>query len=156
VFKLNSKRKIELVIIVASLGFAVLFRYYTLWTRTIDASPRRLMAGDRWTYKVLFPGSKSYQLTQSVQEVMDVNGTRAYLFLRDDAQHISTEYLWITVDWREIKTNTPYIGNIPANTTVTYTPPIDLFRFPLRVGERWTVNSTLRTTTILENTTVES
>lgn len=118
--------------------------------------PRHLEVGDRWTYKVAFPDSHSYQMTESVKGIIDVNGTEVYLLLRDDAQHISTQCLWITLDWHQIRTFTPNIGNLPANSTITYTPPVKLFQVPLRVGDHWTVKSTKRTITIVKKTTIDS
>jgi hypothetical protein len=102
--------------------------------------------GDEWTYKVLFPDSKSYQLTEKVQQIFKSNGTRFYLIFRDDAHHISTQYIWITADWREIKTFKPQIGNLLVNSTDTYSPPAELFHIPFHVGDRWTVKSQVITT----------
>jgi hypothetical protein len=81
---------------------------------------------------------------------------KAYVLFKDDPQHLSTQYLWITLDWHEIKTFTPSIGNLLANSTVTYTPPIQLFHVPFRVGDQWTVKSVVRTVTIVKNTTIDS
>ncbi len=64
-----------------------------MWKNPEAASPRHLEVGDSWTYKVVFPDSKSYQLTELVYATDNVNGTAAYVLFMDDARHISTQYL---------------------------------------------------------------
>jgi hypothetical protein len=103
---------------------------------------------------VLYPDSKNYQITETVQSILQLNGADTYLILRDDQQHISTQYLWITADWHEIKTLKPQIGNLNANSTVSYTPPVELFRIPFRFGDRWSVTSTARMITIINGTKI--
>jgi hypothetical protein len=115
---------------------------------------RRLTVGDSWSYKIVFPDSESYQLTESVRGIIDLNGTETYMILRDDPHHISTQYLWITFDWYEVRTFTPAIGNLFANSTVTYNPPIQLFHVPFHVGDQWNVKTTVLTK--LKNTTISS
>jgi len=145
---------VALVLLVAIL--ATLSPLAFMWNETRSTLPRRLAAGDSWNYKVVFPDSKSYQLTVSVRDLADLNGTEAYVILYDDSQHLSTQYLWITLDWHEVKTFRPTIGNLLANSTTIYTPPVQLFQVPLHIGDKWTVNSTLHTTTEVKNTTITS
>jgi hypothetical protein len=118
--------------------------------------PRRLEVGDRWDYKVLYPDSKSYEMTETVQSILPLNGSETYVILRDDAQHISTQYFWITTHWHEIKAFKPHIGNLMANSTVTYAPPIELFRLPFHSGDQWTVTCTAQTVTVIDNKTIDS
>jgi len=133
--------------------------FYPLATRCYElegASTRRLSVGDSWNYKVVFPDSESYQLTESVRAIIDLNGTETYMILRDDPHHISTQYLWITIDWHEVRTFTPAIGNLLANSTITYKPPVQLFQVPFHVGDQWNVKSTMLTITRLNNATISS
>ena len=119
------------------------------WNLTTPSRPRSLMVGDSWTYKVIYPDGESFVLTETVKDFQELNGTKAYVIMRDDVQHIFTEYLWITPDWQEIKTFQPNIGNLNANSTVTYSPPIRLFQIPFNVGDSWLVNSSITTVTEL-------
>ena len=116
--------------------------------------PRKLQVGDSWTYKVLFPDSKSYTLKETVQSITEINGTAVYLIYSDDDQHTSTNYMWLTPDWHELETYRPQIGNLQANSTTIYDPPAELFRLPFHVGDRWLVNSTMTTSTVLRGETV--
>lgn len=151
-----SKRSIAALVLLVSILIVAFYPFTLIWQEPRGLPPRHLEVGDRWIYKVAFPDSHSYQMTESVKGIIDVNGTKVYLLLRDDAQHISTQYLWITLDWHEIRTFTPNIGNLLANSTITYTPPVKLFQVPLRVGDHWTVKSTKRTITIVKNTTIDT
>jgi hypothetical protein len=116
------------------------------WRNTADLAPRQLDVGDKWTYKVLFPDAKSYQFTEEVANITEYNGTEAYVLFRDDSQHISTQYMWVTIDWREVTVFKPHVGNTLTNATETYNPPLQIFQTPFRVGEQWTIESTLYTT----------
>lgn len=126
------------------------------WHESKGALTRRLAVGDSWNYKIVFPDSESYQLTESVKGIIDLNGTETYVILRDDLHHISTQYLWITLDWHEVGTFRPAIGNLLANSTMTYKPPVQLFQVPFHVGDQWNVKSTVLTITKLSNTTISS
>ena len=117
------------------------------WYELKDALPRPLEVGDSWNYKIAFPDSESHQLTESVRGIIDLNGTEKSMILRDDAHHISTQYLWITLDWHELRTFTRAIGNLLANSTVTYNPPVQIFQVPFHVGDQWNVKTTMRTIT---------
>jgi len=116
--------------------------------------PRQLQVGDSWTYKVVFPDSKSYRLKEIVQSRTEINGTEAYVIYSDDDQHIYTNYMWLTPDWHELETYKPQIGNLEANSTATYNPPAELFHLPFHVGDQWTVKSTITTSTVLRNETI--
>lgn len=116
--------------------------------------PRQLQVGDRWTYKVLFPDSKSYTLREIVQSRTEINGTEVYVIYSDDDQHISTSYMWLTPDWHELETYRPQIGNLQASSTAIYDPPAELFHLPFHVGDRWFVNSTITTSTVLRGETI--
>jgi len=122
----------------------------------VASRPRPLMVGDSWTYKVIYPDGETFLLSEKVEAVQELNGTKTYVILRDDAHHISTEYLWITPDWREVKTFLPSIGNLDANSTVTYSPPIRLFHIPFTVGETWLVNSSMTTVTELSKSKTQT
>ena len=150
------RRSVVTLVLLMSLVIAAFYPLAIIWNESRALLPRRLVVGDSWTYKVVFPDSKSYEMTESVREMIDLNGTEVYLLLRDDTQHLSTEYLWITLDWQEIKTFTPNIGNLLANSTTTYTPPVQLFQVPFRVGDQWTVKSAVRTITKVKSTTIDS
>jgi hypothetical protein len=126
------------------------------WHESTGAFTRRLAVGDSWNYKIVFPDSESYQLTESVRGIIDLNGTETYVILRDDPHHISTQYLWITLDWYEVKAFTPTIGNLLANSTITYKPPVQLFQVPFHVGDQWNVKSAALTTTKLNNIIISS
>jgi hypothetical protein len=130
--------------------------YNFLLNLTVTGVPRPLRVGDEWTYKVTYPDGESYSLTESVEKLANLGGTGTYLILRDDPQHISTEYLWITTDWLETKTFQPHIGNLDANTTVTYRPGIELISIPLQVGTKWLVNSSITILTELHSSTTFS
>jgi hypothetical protein len=117
------------------------------------AYPRPLQVGDRWFYKVVFPDSKGYILTETVQEKLRINGTETYVIFSDDDLHISTNYLWLTGDWHEVKSSRPNIGNLNASSVMIYEPPIELVHIPLHVGERWEVNSTTTTLTLVNDRT---
>lgn len=134
----------------------VILPVYVLRIPSVPSLPRQLKVGDSWTYEVIFPDGESYELTESVKDTVQLNGTEAYLLLRDDPQHASTEYLWITTDWQEVKTFQPNIGNMSTNSTVTYSPPIELLRIPLRVGDKWIVNSTMTITIQLKNSKIRT
>lgn len=125
-----------------------------MWYESKGGLTRRLAVGDSWNYKIVFPDSESYQLTESVKGIIDLNGTETYMILRDDPHHISTQYLWITLDWHEVRTFRPAIGNLLANSTMTYKPPVQLFQIPFHVGDQWNVKSTVLTMTKLNNTTI--
>jgi hypothetical protein len=118
--------------------------------------PRHLQVGDRWVYNVVFPDSNGYTLSETVQEKFVRNRTETYVVFDDDAQHISTSYMWITSDWREIKTSKPSIGNLGASSVTIYAPPIELIHIPLRVGDEWETNSNATTLTYLGNRTQAS
>jgi hypothetical protein len=109
--------------------------------------PRQFQVGDRWIYNVLFPDSVSYHLTETIQSRTEINGLETYVFFREDAQHTSPNYLWLTRDWNEIGTYRPLIGNLQVSSTKRYDPPIELFHLPFRVGDKWHVDSTATTTT---------
>jgi predicted GNAT superfamily acetyltransferase len=110
-----------------------------------SAHPRPLQVGDRWFYNVVFPDSKGYRLTETVQAELRINGTEVFVFFNDDDQHISTNYLWLTMDWHEIRTSRPSIGNLNASSITIFQPPIELVHTPLHVGDKWEVNSTSTT-----------
>ena len=112
--------------------------------------------GDNWAYTIIYPDGETFSLTESVIGLTELNGTKTYLFLRDDTQHISTEYLWVTTDWRELQTFQPHIGNLGANSTVTYTPPIQLLRIPLKTGDKWRVSTRVTTTTELQKSRIQT
>jgi hypothetical protein len=137
-------------------ALVVFYPLAIMWHESKGAVTRHLTVGDSWNYKIVFPDSESYQLTESVRGIIDLNGTETYMILRDDAHHISTQYLWITLDWHEVKAFTPAIGNLLANSTITYKPPVQLFQVPFHVGDQWNVNSTVLTITKLNNTTISS
>jgi hypothetical protein len=143
--RLLSRRNLALAIIVILVLASSVYSLLA-WRNTVGLMPRQLNVGDEWTYKVVFPDAKSYQFTEEVVKITEYNGTRAYVFFRDDSQHISTQYMWVTVDWREVRVFEPHIGNTLTNVTQTYNPPLQIFRAPLRVGEHWDVESTLYTT----------
>jgi len=141
-----AKRIAAVVMIVAilSVGILLLYNFHEA------AYPRRLEVGDAWSYAVVFPDSHEYVLTETVQTKLS-NDT--YLIFRDDGQHISTGYLWLTSSWCEIGESRKQIGNLEANSNSTYNPPIELIRIPLRVGDEWEVDSKLTTQTIIRNQT---
>lgn len=122
----------------------------------IPATPRLMAVGDNWVYSVTYPDGESFLLTESVIGLTELNGLKSFLLFRDDAQHISTEYLWITSDWREIQTFQPHIGNLQANSTVTYSPPLQLFQIPLKIGEKWQVNTSMTTITELQKSRIRT
>jgi hypothetical protein len=115
--------------------------------------PRPLQVGDRWFYRVVFPDSTSYNLTETVQKRFKINGTDTFEILRDDNQHISTSYLWITPDWHEMEVRRPSIGNLGASSEAIYAPPIAIVHIPLHLGDTWNNNSTLTTFTLINNST---
>jgi len=118
-----------------------------------SAHPRPLQVGDRWFYNVVFPDSKGYRLTETVQEELQINGTEVLVFFNDDDQHISTNYLWLTMDWHETRTSRPSIGNLNASSITIFQPPIELVRTPLHVGDKWEVNSTSTTMAVINGGT---
>jgi hypothetical protein len=152
----DAKRLFYAFLISVILLVVVIFPVYVLRIPFVSSVPKQLRIGDSWTYQVIFPDGESYELTESVKDTVQLNGTETYLLLRDDPQHASTEYLWITPDWREIKTFQPSIGNMVANSSVTYSPPIELLQIPLRVGDKWIVNSTVTTITQLKNSKIQA
>jgi hypothetical protein len=115
--------------------------------------PRPLQVGDRWFYKVVFPDSTGYTLTEIVREKTQINGTETYVILNDDDLHISTNYLWLTSDWDEFRTTRPNIGNLNASSVTIFEPPIKLVHIPVHVGEKWEINSTAKTLTFVNNRT---
>jgi hypothetical protein len=137
-------------------ALVVFYHLAIMWHESKGAVTRHLTVGDSWNYKIVFPDSESYQLTESVRGIIDLNGTETYMILRDDAHHISTQYLWITLDWHEVKAFTPAIANLFANSTITYKPPVQLFQVPFHVGDQWNVKSTVLTITKPINTTISS
>jgi hypothetical protein len=143
-------RRIVLSILITAIIVTALAATLSLQPR-IQSSPRQLELGDNWTYKITFPDSKSYVTTETVQNISEINGTEVYVLLRDDKEHISTEYLWISRNWFQLKSFIPRIGNLGANITTTYTPPFALFRIPFHVGDQWSVNSTVMTVTSISN-----
>lgn len=139
--RLHAKYILPLIAAVAILSAS-------LFTATIcfkPSYPRTLQVGDTWNYQVTFPDGKGYDLTETVLERFDVNGSDTYVIFADDDQHISTTYMWLTKDWHEIKLIKPQIGNLQASSVTLYTPPIDLIHAPLHVGDEWEVNSSSRT-----------
>ena len=118
--------------------------------------PRHLQVGDRWAYNIVFPDSNGYNLSETVQEKFVSNGTETNVVFDDDAQHISTSYVWITSDWREIKSSKLTIGNLGASSVTIYAPPIELIHIPLRIGDKWETNSNATTLTYLSNRTQAS
>lgn len=149
------KRYILIAAVLAVLALVALYQFSVTETGPM-AVPRRLQIGDSWTYRVAFPDSKSYVLTESVLRIDDLNRTSAYVVFLDDSQHISTQYLWITPDWHEIKTFRPSIGNMRANSTVIYSPPIKLYHTPFLVGDHWTVKSTAHTIAFVNGTRIDT
>ena len=139
-------RILAIVVVIAISSSAILLLYNFHET----AYPRPLEAGDTWSYKVVFPDSHEYVLTESVQSKLS-NDT--YLILRDDNQHLSTGYLWLTSSWYETRESQLHIGNLEASSYTTYNPPIELIRIPLHVGDEWEVSSNLTTRTVIGNQT---
>ena len=132
---------------IGMIGLIGLATYTNFWSERI--TPRELRVGDSWTYKILFPDSKSYELTDRVHAISELNGTRVYVIFRDDADHISTQYMWISTNWFELMTFKPQIGNLLVNSTEMYSPPVEMFHIPFHVGDRWTIRSAV--TTIVES-----
>jgi len=130
--------------------------FYILQSHQRPSTPRTLEVGDYWAYTITFPDGETYVLTESVKNITTIDGELTYLLFRDDPQHLSTEFIWITEDWREVRIYQPQIGNLEASVTVTYSPPIQLYRIPLYVGDDWIVNSTVTTLTQLENSRLQS
>jgi hypothetical protein len=149
-FQSKSTRIIILTIVLAILAGSTLYSA-NLFSGSTRSRP--LKVGDRWFYNVVFPDSKGYKLTETVQTELRIDGTQVLVFFNDDDLHISTNYLWLTTDWREIRTSRPSIGNLNANSTTTFGPPIELVRTPLHVGDKWEVNSTSTTTTVINGRT---
>ena len=146
-------RSAKLLIVGIALLVLVGFVSFSLNQFSGPVYPRSLQVGDRWFYKVVFPDSTSYNLTETVQKRLQINDTDTFEILRDDNQHISTSYLFITPDWHEIEVNRPSIGNLGASSEAIYAPPIEIVRIPLHVGDRWENNSTLTTLTLISNST---
>jgi len=136
-----------MIAIVVILAVSTLFSIS--WFRV--TYPRNLHVGDRFTYKVVFPDSNGYTLTEIVEKKLRINNIDVYVIFRDDDQHISTSYLWLTINWHEIRSFKPYIGNLNASSTVIYEPPIELVHIPLRVGDKWEINSSVTTRTSMDN-----
>lgn len=116
--------------------------------------PRHFVVGDKWTYKVVFLVSKSYEFTETVLDLTQVNSTYVCTLFRDDAQYIMTQYLWVTYDWLQVKLVQPHIGNLLANSTVIYNPPLLLLRIPIQIGDSWSINSKAQTTFEFDNKTI--
>ena len=133
------------ILLVATVLAALVLTYSSLSSPSLPNLPRTLTIGDRWTYRVTYPDGENFLLNETVTGLEESNGTRVYVLLQDDVEHISTQYLWITVDWKEIRTFKPHIGNLDANFTITYSPPIELLQVPLRVDAEWIVNSNVTT-----------
>jgi len=152
VFGLRSRstKLLILAIVLLVLVVSVLFSL-NLFSGPVYARP--LQVGDRWFYRVVFPDSTSYNLTETVQKRLKINGTDTFEILRDDNQHISTSYLWITPDWHEIEVRRPSIGNLGASSEAIYAPPIEIIHIPLHLGDKWENNSTLTTLTLINNST---
>lgn len=142
-----TERLLLIAVIIVILSGSVIFS--VTWPRAVY--PRQLQVGDRWTYSVVFPDAKGYALTETVQSKSVLNGTETYIIFMDDDQHISTSYLWLTSDWREVRVVKPYIGNLNASSMTTYAPPLQLVQIPLRVGDKWEVNSSVTTLILINN-----
>ena len=140
-----AKRILAVAVIIAvfSCGGLLFYSFH-------PATPRRLEVGDIWRYTVVFPDSHEYTLTETVEAKLS-NDT--YLIFRDDNQQISTGYLWLTSSWYETGESKTLIGNLRANSTSTYDPPIELIHIPLRVGDEWNVESNLTIRTNVGNQT---
>jgi hypothetical protein len=136
--------------------FPIIYPLIIMYNRSTSALPHSLTEGDSWNYQIVFPDALGYQLSVSVRNIVDLNGIHAYVIMYDDAQHMSTQYFWITPDWCEVRTFKPRIGNLLANSTIIYSPPVQLYRLPFHIGDQWIVNSTLETITKLANTTITS
>jgi hypothetical protein len=138
--------------ILAVMGVIAIFSgaIFLLYNFHEAAYPRRLEVGDTWSYEIVFPDSHEYILTETVQTRLP-NDT--YLIFRDDDEHISTGYLWLTSSWFETGESKLQIGNLEANSYMTYNPPIDLIHIPLHVGDEWEVDSNLTIRTVTENQT---
>jgi hypothetical protein len=141
-----------LAIVIVSLIVAESF----LSNPPLPGMPRALMVGDAWIYRVTYPDGENFMVNETVTNLTELNGTEVYVLLRDDVEHISTEYQWITTDWREIQTFEPHIGNLDANATVTYSPAIELFQAPLSVGAKWLVDSNVTTLTKIRGERMQS
>jgi hypothetical protein len=139
-------KRILAIVVIAIFSSAILISYN--FHKTVY--PRPLEAGDTWSYQVVFPDSHEYVLTENVQSKLS-NDT--YLVFRDDDQHLSTGYLWLTSSWYEIGESQAHIGNLEASSYRTYNPPIELIHIPLHVGDEWEVNSNLTTRTVIRNQT---
>ncbi len=137
---------------------AIIFYYYNsnLFSTFISETPLSLLPGDSWSYFVIYPDSKGYTLTETVQGITSINGTSVYVILRQDNLHMTDEYMLISTDWLELKSSEPYVGNILANRTTTYEPPFQLFKIPFRVGDSWIVNGTVVTVTKIDGRTLNS
>lgn len=141
-----AKRILAILVMIALSTSAILVLYdfhETLY-------PRPLESGDTWSYEVVFPDAHAYVLTESVQNKLS-NGT--YLIFRDDDQHLSTGYLWLTSSWYETRESQLHIGNLEASSYTTYNPPIELIHIPLHVDDEWEVSSNLTTRTVIRNQT---
>jgi hypothetical protein len=141
------QRALLMITIVVILAVSTFFSIS--WFRV--TYPRNLHVGDRFTYKVVFPDSNGYTSTEIAEKKLRINNTDIYVIFRDDDQHISTSYLWLTINWHEVRSFKPYIGNLNASSTVIYEPPIELVHIPLRVGDKWEINSSVTTLTTMGN-----
>jgi hypothetical protein len=141
------QRALLMITIVVILAVSTLFSIS--WFRV--TYPRNLHVGDRFTYKVVFPDSNGYTSTEIAEKKLRINNTDVYVIFRDDDQHISTSYLWLTINWYEVKSSKPHIGNLNASSTVIYQPPIELVHIPLRTGDKWEINSSVTTLTTMDN-----
>jgi len=144
---------IGIALLILSLITVLVLSEIQLSNRTM---PRHFTVGDKWTYKVVFPDSKSYEFTETVLNLTESNSTYVYTLFRDDAQHIITQYLWITYDWQQVKLFKPHIGNLQANSTVIYNPPVLLLRVPIQIGDNWRINSKVQTTFEFDNRAITS
>lgn len=147
---------IRLVLVAAAIAVLAGSLIISLASHYQAVYPRRLQVGDHWVYNVVFPDSHGYTLSETVHEKLVDNGTETYVVFDDDPQHISTSYTWITSDWHEIKTSKPNIGNLGANSTTTYVPPLQLIHVPLRIGDEWEADSNATTLTHSGNRTLVS
>jgi hypothetical protein len=141
------QRALLMITIVVILAVSTLFSI----SRFRVTYSRNLHVGDRFTYKVVFPDSNGYTSTEIAEKKLRINNTDVYVIFRDDDQHISTNYLWLTTNWYEVKSSKSHIGNLNASSTVIYEPPIELVHIPLRTGDKWEINSSVTTLTTMDN-----
>ena len=129
------------------LGLMIVFMCSFFRTRAETAVPV-LSVGDQWSYG-WFNGEFTndtgevggHMMTVTVDRMEDFEGVSCYVCIYEysvDQYENRTQTVWLTSDWRVIKTEDHFVHpEVESRYTCIWNPGMKLYDFPLTVGKEW-------------------